>query len=134
MVMERIPGVSTFYRDEDSREQDGRFSVSFTLERNEVGFRALNLLTFTCSEVAYAKRGEIEVKASYRDTSFTAGKILCFELSGTGSPEYVADVCGNMLRILTMARRRRARIPRISAELTTNALHVLRNLIGLRKI
>jgi hypothetical protein len=72
-----------------------------------IGFRALELLIWACSEMAYAQRGRVEVKASYRDTPFTEGNILCFELCGTGEPRHIAACIRSMSRILILVRELR---------------------------
>src|ERR1019366_6399928 len=94
-AMDLVPGVSTFWSERDIQQAE-RFSVSFTVERTPIGFRALELLIWACSEMAYAQRGRVEVKASYRDTPFTEGKILCFELCGTGEPRHIAACIRSM--------------------------------------
>ena len=64
-AMDLVPGVSTFWSERDIQQAE-RFSVSFTVKRTPIGFRALELLIWACSEMAYAQRGRVEVKASYR--------------------------------------------------------------------
>jgi hypothetical protein len=108
-AMDLVPGVFTFCGEKDTQQAEG-FSVSFTLERAPVGFRALELLTWACSEMAYAQQGREEVKASYKYAPFTEGKILCFELCGSGNPKQLAAYIRSMSRTLTMVRELRLHV------------------------
>jgi hypothetical protein len=108
-AMDPAPGVSTFYSEREIQPAE-RFSVSFTLEPTHVGFRALGLLAWACSEMADAQRGRVEVKAFYSHTPFTEGEILCFELCGTGEPRHIAACIRGMSRILILVRGSRLHV------------------------
>ncbi len=97
-AMDLVPGVFTLCRGGETR-QAGKFSVSFTLERTRVGFRALELLAWACGEIAYAKQGCAEVKASFAEDT-----MLYFELCGTGDPRHIASYIRSMTTILETAR------------------------------
>ncbi len=58
-AMDLVPGISTFYSEREIQPEE-RFSVSFTLEPTHVGFRALGLLPWACSEMVDAQRGRVE--------------------------------------------------------------------------
>jgi hypothetical protein len=107
-VMERIPGVSVLSGcggheepPDQSHLNEGKFIVTFIIERDRVGFRALHLITFGCSEVEFKGKGEAHVIAKWAKTVVTEGKILCFDLEGTANPDDIADSIQAMFMILT---------------------------------
>lgn len=106
-VMERIPGVSVLsgcggHEDppDQSHIREGEFIVNFIVERDRIGFRALHLITFGCSEVDYKGKGKAHVITKYAKTAITDGKILCFDLVGTANPDDIAESIQAMLMIL----------------------------------
>jgi hypothetical protein len=106
-VMERIPGISVLSGctghqapPDESHVEEGKFLVTFITERDRVGFRALQLITFCCSEVELEEKGKARVVAKFEKTVVTEGKILCFDLEGTVKPDDIAERIQAMLMIL----------------------------------
>ncbi len=108
-ALNEVPGRTTFSscggheNPTGSQEPLGIFQVTFDVEPNELGFRALEIVTFATEEVEnllkhMGRPERVEITTGFLHLDIWERDGLVFELRGNVSPEHLAHEIRTTLR------------------------------------